>query len=103
MYSDGLPEVMAPDGEAFGQERLTAAFRAAAAVLRTTRLRNLAVHWNLFADAEDADRYVESWAEHLRQHDRVTGEDRAAEASVRAFHAGDDPPRVTHLITPREL
>jgi hypothetical protein len=31
----------------------------------------------------------------------VTGEDRAAEAAVRAFHSGDAPPRVTHLITAR--
>ncbi|MDB5305951.1 MAG: transporter [Gemmataceae bacterium] len=79
------------------------AFLAAAAGLRATRLRNGAVRWDLFADTEDAGRYVESflvesWAEHLRQHDRVTGADRAAEAAVRAFHAGDDAPRVTHLI-----
>jgi hypothetical protein len=80
------------------------AFLAAAVVLRMERLREGAARWNLFADAEDAGRYVEaflveSWAEHLRQHGRVTVADRAAEATVRAFHAGNDPPRVTHLIT----
>ena len=32
VYSDGLPEAMAPDGEAFGEDRLTAAFRAASRV-----------------------------------------------------------------------
>ena len=74
-----------------------AAFRAAATILRTARLRDGAVRWDLFADAEDAGRYVESflvesWAEHLRQHGRHTVEDRVAEDRVRAFH-GETLPR----------
>ncbi len=81
-----------------------ASFIAATSTLRETRLRDGAARWDLFVDAEDAGRYVESflvasWAGHLRQHARVTGEDRAAESVVRAFHAGTGPPRVTHLIT----
>lgn len=32
VYSDGLPEAMSPDGEAFGDDRLTAALRAASGV-----------------------------------------------------------------------
>lgn len=40
-YSDGLPEAMAPDGEAFGSGRLTAAFRAAARVPLADAVRNV--------------------------------------------------------------
>jgi MFS family permease len=41
---------------------------------------------------------VESWAEHLRQHERMTVADRELVALVRAFHVGSDLPVVTHLI-----
>jgi len=41
---------------------------------------------------------TESWAEHLRQHERVTAEDREAEQRVQAFHLGPQPTRITHLI-----
>ena len=43
---------------------------------------------------------VESWAEHLRQHERVTISDREVEARALAFHQGDGPPKVTHWIVP---
>jgi hypothetical protein len=57
----------------------------------------------VFADAEDPSRVVEwfvlaSWAEHLRQHGRVTVADRAVQEAVNALHEGPAPPRVTHLI-----
>jgi hypothetical protein len=41
---------------------------------------------------------VESWLEHLRQHERVTGVDRIALDAVRRFHATDGGPRVRHYI-----
>jgi hypothetical protein len=41
---------------------------------------------------------VDSWLEHLRQHECATVSDRAAWEKVRAFQIGDDPPRVTHLV-----
>jgi Transmembrane secretion effector len=41
---------------------------------------------------------VESWAEHLRQHERVTMSDRETEQRAFAFHVGDGPPKVTHWI-----
>jgi hypothetical protein len=41
---------------------------------------------------------VESWVDHLRQHERVTDEDWADVADARALHAGDRPPQVTHLV-----
>jgi hypothetical protein len=59
--------------------------------------------WAVFADAEDPGLVVEwfmvaSWAEHLRQHRRVTLADQALQARVVALHEGEAPPRVTHLI-----
>ena len=41
---------------------------------------------------------LDSWLDHLRQHERVTVEDRRIQELVRAFHRGAGPPRVTHLI-----
>ena len=43
---------------------------------------------------------VESWLEHLRQHERMTQADLQDQASVRAFHVGSEPPLVRHLIAP---
>jgi hypothetical protein len=65
--------------------------------------RDGATRWGLFADPAEPGRYfetflVESWAEHMRQHARVTIEDRAVQERVRSFHLGDSPPQVTHLI-----
>jgi hypothetical protein len=78
-------------------------FRAAVGPLRAARLPGGAIRWNLFQDVEDAERLievflVESWVEHLRQHQQVTDEDWADAAAVRALQAGDRPPRVTHLV-----
>ncbi|HTY24652.1 MAG TPA: MFS transporter [Desulfomonilaceae bacterium] len=72
--------------------------------LSRIRRRDGAVQWSLFRDLGDSGRYieifkVESWAEHLRQHSRVTVSDRAAERRVRAFHIGDKPPVVSHFIS----
>jgi len=79
------------------------AFVAAMREVRTQRLRDGASTWHLFRDAEDTERFVESfmvesWLEHLRQHERVTHADRDVEERVRAFHKGEHPPRVKHLI-----
>jgi hypothetical protein len=54
-------------------------------------------------DAANPGRYletflVESWLEHLRQHERVTVADRQIETSVGAYHLGDDPPAVNHFL-----
>jgi MFS family permease len=71
--------------------------------LRNTRLRDGAIRWDLFVDAASPQRYVESfvvesWLDHLRQHERITVADREVEELVRAFHRGDGPPLVTHLL-----
>lgn len=71
--------------------------------LRRLRLRDGATSWRLYQDVTDPGRYVEnfivkSWAEHLRQHERVTQADRAIEDNVRAFHIGPEPPAVSHFV-----
>jgi len=72
-------------------------------VLRTVRLRDGATDWWLFSDAADPARFlecflVESWVEHLRQHERVTKADIPVQERVRDFHIGAEPPRVSHLL-----
>ncbi|MDW8365982.1 MAG: MFS transporter [Abditibacteriales bacterium] len=75
--------------------------------LRLERLRDGAIRWDLFRDAADPGRYVEtfileSWVEHLRQHERVTVADRAVQERVHTFHVGDTPPTVSHLLSVNE-
>jgi MFS family permease len=85
-------------------------FAAAMRGVRRIRLRDGAFQWGLFADAADHAAYTEtflvrSWAEHLRQHERVTMADIDVEERARAFHLGPERPEVTHLIAttvPRE-
>jgi len=81
------------------------AFEFARAMQDSKRIarRDGATRWGLFADTARPGRYletflVESWAEHMRQHARVTNEDRAVHERVRSFHIGDTPPVVTHLV-----
>lgn len=83
-------------------ERADEFLRAMKGVERILR-RDGATRWGLFADTEQPGRYletflVESWAEHIRQHARVTIEDRAVQERARSFHTGTTPPEVTHLI-----
>jgi Transmembrane secretion effector len=42
---------------------------------------------------------VDSWLEHLRQHQRVTKADRSIEERVRGLLR--EAPRVTHYVAPR--
>lgn len=80
-------------------EEFLAAIRELGRILR----RDGAARWGLFADTARPGHYietflVESWAEHMRQHARVTGEDRVVQDRVRSFHIREAPPAVTHLI-----
>ena len=79
------------------------AFARAMRELGNIRLRDGALRWGLWADAAQPRRYlesfvVESWLEHLRQHERITAADRAVQAVAVAFHRGPGPPAVTHFI-----
>jgi MFS family permease len=78
-------------------------FVSAAMSLARVRRRDGAVMWALFQDAADPERHletfvVESWAEHLRQHQRSTLADLDIAERVRAYHRGSAPPQVSHMI-----
>jgi hypothetical protein len=65
------------------------------------RRRDGAYRWGVFQDLEKPDRYVEtflvdSWAEHARQHERVTRADREMEERVHSYVRGS--PTVRHLV-----
>ena len=71
--------------------------------MRRIRRRDGAFMWELFNDIEQPDRMVEcfmveSWLEHLRQHERTTVADRKIIEKARAFHLGSDLPKVTHMV-----
>lgn len=78
-------------------------FSAAMHELGRIRLRDGAIRWGIFQDAAALNRHVESflvenWAEHLRQHERITVADREVEDLVRGFHRSSKPPATTHLL-----
>jgi hypothetical protein len=65
------------------------------------RRRDGASRWGIFRDVEQADVYLEtflvtSWAEHLRQHERLTRGDSELEQRIRSHTRGE--PIVRHLI-----
>ena len=73
------------------------------------RRRDGAYGWGVFEDPAKEGRFIEtflmdSWLDHLRQHQRVTKADRIAEQVVRRFQVGDGP-KTTHLVgaQPRRL
>ena len=81
----------------------TVRFRAAMFHLREIRLRDGAFRCSVFNDLADPEIFREtflvgSWAEHRRQHERATMEDRRIEEEVLAFHTGPEPPLVKHLL-----
>jgi MFS family permease len=71
--------------------------------LGLVRRRDGAFRWNLYEDLELPGRYfeifvVDSWAEHLLQHERLTVADLELSERVKAMHRGPEPPRVRHLL-----
>jgi MFS family permease len=65
------------------------------------RRRDGASRWGICRDLENADRYIEtfvvsSWAEHLRQHDRITRADSGLEEQLRTYTLNE--PKVRHLV-----
>ena len=70
---------------------------------RKMRRRDGASQWGVFRDIERPDVYLEtfqigSWAEHLRQHDRVTRDDQELEDRLR--RTVRDEPVIRHLVYP---
>lgn len=83
-------------------------FVGAMEAMGSFRRREGAVRWGLFRDLADPDRYLETfvvttWAEHLRQHSRVTVADQEIEARAFAFQQPGVQPVATHLIAARAV
>ena len=79
-----------------------AAFLQAMTRLARARYRTGAHSWGIFEDPVSAGRFVEafqtdSWLDHLRQHERVTGADRTVQKAVDRFQL-QGVPKVIRLI-----
>ncbi|TSP13830.1 MFS transporter [Cupriavidus campinensis] len=79
------------------------AFLRAVHKLSDERLRDGAFNWGVMEDPADPELLtewflVESWAEHLRQHERVAHADADLQRDVTRYHTGATPPRVRHLL-----
>lgn len=71
--------------------------------LSEERRRDGAYAWGVSEDAADPEHivewfFVESWAEHLRQHKRVSRADADVQATAWRFHRGTEPPLVQHFL-----
>ncbi len=69
------------------------------------RFRDGAHEWRVYQDTENDAIWIEwfrapSWAEHLRQHERVTKHDQDLQAEVIKYHVGANFPRVRHFLAP---
>jgi MFS family permease len=78
-------------------------FVAAMDQLGYERRRNGAYGWGVFEDSASEGRMletflVESWLEHLRQHERVTQADRVLQDLVNQFHTEGSEPKITHFV-----
>jgi MFS family permease len=67
------------------------------------RRRDGAFDWDVFEDLSQPGIFLEtfmldSWTEHLRQHERVTPADRALQAEVNRFHI-EGSPEVSHFLS----
>ncbi|WP_457585266.1 MFS transporter [Ensifer canadensis] len=79
-------------------------FTSALYRLSSERRRDGAYGWGVTEDTADPEImvewfFVESWAEHLRQHRRVSKADADLQQEVRKFHRDDAAPLVRHLLT----
>ena len=84
-----------------------ATFTHAIHELKGVRLRDGAVRWGIYRDADDPTHLnetfiMESWLDYLRSRERTTAADTAIRDRVYSLHEGDVLPRVTHQIYARE-
>lgn len=80
------------------------AFLAAINKLALTRRRDGAYAWGIAEHSAEPDTLVEwflveSWQEHLRQHQRVSLADAELQREVVSFHRGEHKPVVHHLLS----
>ena len=78
-------------------------FAQAMQEVRRIRRRDGARRWMLMQDLDDPELWVErfhspSWVEHLRRYHRFTVADQEIERRAVAFHRGERPPKVRHLL-----
>lgn len=83
-----------------------AEFIQAMEAMRTFRRKDGAIRWDLFRDLAEPERYLETfvvptWAEHMRQHHRVTVSDQSIEAHAFSFQKPGVAPVAAHLIAAR--
>ena len=83
----------------------TESFLAAIRSLGVRRRRDGAFAWGVFEDTEERHAflesfYVESWLAHLRQHERVTDEDRVLQEEIRELLVAGSEPAVAHYAAP---
>jgi MFS family permease/quinol monooxygenase YgiN len=79
------------------------AFQECVRLLGRSRRRDGALQWGVMEDTAQPGVHLEyfvvaSWLEHLHQHARVTGEERALQDRLRRLHRGDALPLVRHFI-----
>lgn len=71
--------------------------------LYNVRKRNGALHWRLYKENNKESLLIEtfvvsSWAEHLRQHEQITKDDKKIQDHVNSFNADNKNPSISHLI-----
>jgi MFS family permease len=80
--------------------------------LKAVRLRDGAIRWGIYRDADDPTHLnetflMESWLDYLRSRERTTADDTAIRDRVYNLHQSDSPeptpPLVTHQIYAREV
>jgi hypothetical protein len=91
------------DGQQQNNKNILNDFLISLRDLSKIRKRDGAIQWGIYRDGTDPNIFVEnfvveSWAEHLRQHERLTSADIEILDKVRSFHIGDTPPVVTHYV-----
>ena len=79
------------------------AFLKALKAVAEERRRDGAYAWGIAEHTGDPERVqewflVESWAEHLRQHHRVSHADADLQGDAQRFHVGPDKPEVHHFL-----
>ncbi len=72
--------------------------------MSSERRRDGAYAWGVTEDSANPEKItewfmVESWAEHLRQHKRVSNADADQQSKVLALHSGPERPVVRHLLS----
>jgi hypothetical protein len=79
------------------------AFLEAMQEVRRIRRRDGARRWMLMQDMKEPELWVErfhspSWVEHQRRYHRFTVADQDIERRALAFHRGNGPPKIRHLL-----